>query len=217
VSCCRHCQGLESLFDDKTARKELEHYRKKGASKTTRMLIDALKAADIRGMSLLDIGGGVGVIQHELLAAGVEQATHVDASQAYLHAAQTEAERQGHDTRINHLHGNFVDLAPQIEPVDIVTLDRVICCYPDMPSLVGLSAARAGKLYGLVYPRESWWVKIGVTLLNFGSWLTRNPYRFFVHPTAAVEAMLHKYGLKRCFYRTTFLWQVAVYSTHPTH
>ena len=37
---------------------------------------------------------------------------------------------------------------------DILTLDRVICCYPDMQKLVGLSAKRARKLYGLIYPIE---------------------------------------------------------------
>jgi hypothetical protein len=50
--------------------------------------------------------------------------------------------------RIAYQQGDFVALAPQLPQADIVTLQKVICCYPDMRALVGLSSARAGKLYG---------------------------------------------------------------------
>ncbi|MBE3039503.1 MAG: class I SAM-dependent methyltransferase, partial [Chloroflexi bacterium] len=86
--------------------------------KTTRVLIDALKAKGIQGLSLLDIGGGVGAIQHELLDAGVQNATDVDASQAYLNAAKEEAQRRGLTERVNFQHGNFVDIAAQMPPGD---------------------------------------------------------------------------------------------------
>ena len=66
MSCCQ-CQGIETQFDRKSVAKDLEHYRKKGPNKTTNMLIEALKAEGIEEMVLLDIGGGVGAIQHELL------------------------------------------------------------------------------------------------------------------------------------------------------
>ena len=211
MSCCQ-CQGLERLFDKKTATKELKVYRKKGPSKTTRILIDALKAEGVEGWTLLDIGGGIGAIQHELLQAGVNQAVNVDASTAYVEAARSEAERQGFADRVRYHHGNFIDLAPEIEPVDIVTLDRVICCYPDMPALVRLSSDRAGRLYGLVYPRDTWWMKIGLKIINFGAWLMRQDFRFFVHPSEAVEAILRRNDMEPHFYRKTFLWQIVVYA-----
>ena len=168
-------------------------------------------AEGVTGKTLLDIGGGVGAIQHELLQAGAGGATNVDASSAYLNAARQEAERRGHAERVNYCYGNFVELAPQIEPVDIVTLDRVICCYHDMAALVGLSSARAGELYGVVYPRATWWMKLGVEIINKLSWLTRNPFRIFVHPTPAVEAIIHANGLKEHFRRQSLIWQVVVY------
>jgi len=210
MNCCQ-CQGMETLFDDKTATNDLKAYRKKGPSKTTRMLIDALKAQGVEDMTLLDIGGGVGVIQHELLNSGAGSATGVDASAAYIEAAKQEAGRQGHAEQVSYHHGNFVDFAPNLEQADIVTLDRAICCYHDMPALVGLSSQKAGKLYGVVYPRDTWWIKIAIIILNFGLWLRRNPFRVFVHPTKAVEAVVRGNGLKRRFYRQTFLWQVVVY------
>jgi SAM-dependent methyltransferase len=211
MNCCQ-CQGIEELFDDRTVAQELADYRAKGPAKTTRWLVDALKTAGVSGASLLDIGGGVGALQHALIAAGAKEAVDVDASKAYLKVARQEAERRGIASLVHFQHGNFVDIAPHISPADIVTLDRVVCCYPDMENLVGLSAARAKKLYGLVYPRDAWWVKIGIRVLNMFFRLKRSPFRTFVHPTQAVDAIVRSQGLQPRYYRQTLIWQVVVYA-----
>jgi len=211
MNCCQ-CQGIEELFNEQLVARELSSYRAKGPNKTTCIMVDALKKEAIQGLTLLDIGGGVGAVQHELLDSGVQNATDVDASQVYIKAARGEAQRRGLADRVNFEHGDFVDLASQIPPADIVTLDRVICCYPDVEKLVSLSAARAGKLYSLVYPRDAWWLKIGVAIMNFIFRLQKNPYRFFSHSTQAVEALLNSRGFKRRFYRRTLIWQVVVFS-----
>jgi 2-polyprenyl-3-methyl-5-hydroxy-6-metoxy-1,4-benzoquinol methylase len=209
---CAHCQGVEKTFDKRTAERELQAYRAHGPGKTTRLLIAALEAAGIEGLTLLDIGGGVGVIQHELLTDGAAGAISVDASSAYLQAARQEAERCGHADRITYHHGDFVELAPQLPQADIVTLEKVICCYPDMRMLVGLSSARAGKLYGVVFPRDTWWMRVGGRVANLLLRLQRTAFRFFVHPTEEIEAVIRATGLERRYYRKTFLWQVIVYA-----
>jgi magnesium-protoporphyrin O-methyltransferase len=209
--CCGQCQGIEELFSEEMVSKELARYRQKGPNKTTRMLLEAIKKEGVAGLTLLDIGAGVGAIQHALLEAGVEQATDVDASSAYLDATRSEAQRRGLAERVDYHHGDFVDLAAEIEPADIVTLDRVICCYHNMEKLVGLSAARAKKVYGVVYPRDQWWAKLGIRMLNFFFRLQKNPYRSFVHPTQAVEAVIERNGLRRHSYAQTPVWQVVVY------
>lgn len=211
MNCCQ-CQGIEELFSQRYVMKELERYRLKGPDKTTQILIEAIKEAGVDGLTLLDIGGGVGLVQYALVDAGVQQVTSVDASRAYISAARTEAERRGCADHISYIYGDFVDLAQDIAPADIVTLDRVICCYHDMENLVTLSAERARNLYGLVYPRDTWWVKIGLAFENFFFWLQRNPFRSFVHPTKSVEELLESKGLKRRSYHQTLVWQVAVYS-----
>lgn len=211
MNCCQ-CQGIEELFTEKYVTKELSRYRAKGPDKTTRMLAEAIKQAGVDGLTLLDIGGGVGAVQHELLDAGVQSATDVEASSAYITAARTEAQRRGFADRVSFQYGNFVDLAAEITPADIVTLDRVICCYHDMEQLVSLSAARARRLYGLVYPRDTWWVKIGLALENIYFRLRRSHFRTYFHPTISVEAILVSNGLKRRFYRHTLVWQVVVYA-----
>jgi 2-polyprenyl-3-methyl-5-hydroxy-6-metoxy-1,4-benzoquinol methylase len=211
MNCCQ-CQGIEELFNENYVTRELSQYRAKGPDKTTRMLVDALLETDIQGLTLLDIGGGVGAIQHELLKAGVLSAMSVEASPAYSAAARTEAQRMELADRISQRLGDFVDLAEEIAPADIVTLDRVICCYDDMARLVSLSAARARRRYGLVYPRDVWWVKIGLALGNFFLKLRRSHYRAFAHPAHAVEALLNKNGFRRTSYHHTLIWQVVVYT-----
>ena len=171
-----------------------------------------MKAKDIEGATLLDIGGGVGVAQLELLSAGVRSATDVDASSAYLDVAREEAGRRNYGERVTYHHGDFVALAPEIEPADIVMLDRVICCYHDMPALVATSAAKALRLYGLVYPRDAWWTRCYSAVENAAMRARRHPYRSFIHPTRQVDAMVRGAGLERRYYRRGVFGQVAVYA-----
>jgi magnesium-protoporphyrin O-methyltransferase len=209
---CTHCKAADDVFSKGWARRELEDYRKKGAAKTTRLMLEALIKSGVRGLSLLDIGGGVGAIQHELLEAGMASGTDVDASSAYLNAARIEAERRGTAGRMQYLHGDFVDLAPTIDAADIVTLDRVVCCYPHMEKLVELSSARAKQFYALVYPRDNWLTRAGIPVFNFFAFqIWRNPFRTFVHPTPEIERILHTNGLQRVFHQYVGLWQVAIY------
>ena len=209
---CPQCEGIDAFLDAREAQCDLARYRKKGPDKTTRMLLDAVKAEGVEGRSLLDIGGGVGAIQHELIAAGLANAVSVDASRAHLEVAGQESERRGHAKRIQQRFGDFVDLAPEVEAADIVTLDRVICCYHDVESLVGLSSARAKTVYAVVYPRDNWFFKLLVRPVNMLLWVMRSTSRVFVHPTAVVEGLVTGNGLRRTYYRTSGSWQVVVFT-----
>ncbi len=206
------CQGIEREFNAEDAKKELAAYREEGPSETTQLLIEALTEQGVEGGTLLDIGGGVGAIQYALLDAGAETATAVEASEAFAGAAEEQARESGWGEQVEVRHGDFVELADTVPQHDVVTLDRVICCYDDMTSLVGLSAARALKLYGVVYPRDDWWAKIVARLGNLFFWVTHNPFRAFVHPEAGIQRILEQAGLARVFYKRTFIWRVAVYA-----
>ena len=206
------CEGIEACFNPKLAAQELDHYRKKGASKSTRRLITALESQGVDGMTLLDIGGGVGAIPHALLRDGVNTATAVDASSAYLDVAREEAQRLELSDRMRFEYGNFVELSPSIPPADIVTLDRVLCCFDDMSALVSASSARATHLYGLVYPRAMWWLRALVRVWSGLARLTGNKMRFFVHSPTAVDAIVRGQGFERRSYDTVGLWQVIVYA-----
>lgn len=211
MKCCQ-CEGIEREFNAEGAKSEIEEYRTEGPTGTTQFLIDALTDQGVEGLTLLDIGGGVGAIQHAMLSAGASAATAVEASTAFAKAAEDEAQELGWSEQVVVEHGDFVELAETLPPHDIVTLDRVICCYHDMKSLVGLSAARASQLYGVVYPRYVWWNRIGFRFLNLFFWLSRSTFRTFVHSDTGVQSILDQVGLTRVFYRKTFFWQVAVYA-----
>jgi magnesium-protoporphyrin O-methyltransferase len=163
-------------------------------------------------MKLLDVGSGVGAISHELLSSGLASAVVVEASAAYLEASQNEATRRSHRARLTYHHGDFVELANTLAPADIVTLDRVICCYPDVEKLVEASVAKAKHVYGLVYPRERWVTKMGVALVNFFLRLRGGAFRTYVHSSSAVDAVVQRHGFRRSFYARTFVWQVVTYT-----
>src|SRR6188472_3833424 len=152
VDCCAY----DRQFNARHAENDLREYRRDGPTGLTKALIEALSAGGIEGRSVLEIGGGVGAVHHELLRAGADAAVDVDASRAYVSAAREESERQGHADRVEYRVGDFVALADVIEPADVVALDRVLCCYSDMSSLVARSAALAKRRYGVVYPRYNW-------------------------------------------------------------
>jgi magnesium-protoporphyrin O-methyltransferase len=211
LSCCQ-CQGCDSQFGVKHAEKDLKRYRKSGPDVTTRLLLDALKTEGLQGATILDVGAGIGVVHHELLSAGARSAIHVDATDANIQIAEQEATRQGHREQVIFLRGDFVDLAPDIAAADIVTLDRVICCYSDMEQLVDASAAKARRLYGAVYPRERWLNKAWVALGNLVRRIRGNPFQTYIHPIGAIDRTLERNGLRRLFVRDTFSWRVAVYS-----
>lgn len=208
---CPNCCGFDRVFNEKRVARELRRYQRRGPVRTTRRLVEAIEAEGPGGATLLDVGGGIGAIQHELMRAGVEAATDVDASLPYLVAARQQAEQEGYGGRARYLHGDFLDVAGEVGAADIVTLDRVICCYPDMDGLVRLSAARARRLYGLVYPRRTWLVKLMLSLFNAACRLRRCPMRVYLHPPADVHRLLLAEGLSLQRLDRTLIWEVALY------
>jgi magnesium-protoporphyrin O-methyltransferase len=94
----------------------------------------------------------------------------------------------------------------------VVTLDRVICCYPDVDRLVASSAAKAQHLYGLVFPRERLLTPAGTKLANAWFRLRGSAFRTYLYPTEQVENILHRCGFRRTSSAQSFLWQVATYA-----
>ena len=211
MSCCAQCRGIEDMFGHRMAQRQLRQYRRKGAGAVTRRLIDAVAAGGVEGRTFVDVGGGVGAIQHELMDRGAAGGTSADASPAYLAAARAEAEARGYADRVKYLDGDFVERAAGIEPADMVTLDRVVCCYPDMPAMLGAAAPLARHALGLVFPRRTWFIRAGVALVNLIQRLRKHPFRVFVHDPDEVAAVLERNGLSRRYIRDGLLWRVAVF------
>lgn len=178
---------------------------------TTRVLIDTLKSYGVADAALIDIGGGVGAISHALVQAGVTQITSVDASTGYTAAARQLATEEGYADRMTQLHGDFTAIGPTLDSADIVTLDRVICCFHDMPALVGTSASKASRYWGAVFPRSFWWLQWMLKGIRGFLALVRFPMRFYAHRTEDVDAILRDQGLSERFRRNMGIWQIVIY------
>jgi magnesium-protoporphyrin O-methyltransferase len=205
------CDDFASIFDRRTAERDRDRFRRSGPDRSTRMLLDMIRPHAGHGSTILDVGGGIGIVDHELLRAGAGHATLVEGSPAYLDVARQEARRANLLDRIEFVEGDFVRRAAELDPADVVTLDRVVCCYPDAERLVGSSAALARHLYGLVLPRDRWIIRVGVRLVNIVVRLRRKGYRAYAHSNRWIDRLVADRGLRPRSEATTFFWRVVVY------
>ena len=208
-SCCRN--DLDVKFDRRRARKQLKRYRANGPAKETRLLADGLIEAGVTGATLLDVGGGIGALADALLHAGARSAVNVDASRDYLAAADELASERGYRDRVKLRAGDFVDTAAELAPADIVTLDKVVCCYPDAERLVALSTERAQRLYGLVFPQDGVLVRAIAVAENAFQRLGRAEFRTYIHPVARLEQLVRDAGFKPRWAASHRMWLVRVY------
>lgn len=212
MSCCRPFRdAAEQHFNDKIAARDLEGYLKNGPGPTTRLLVDALaKTGQLEG-ALLDIGAGVGSLTFELLERGMSRAMAVDASSAYLAVAREEAARRGRADAIQFVHADFLDIASQLPQIAVVTLDRVICCYPEYGPFLQEALQHTERCFALSYPRSRWWVSGVMAAENVGRRLRKDPFRTYVHPAAQMEAMINRSGFRLASRYQTWIWSVDVY------
>ena len=208
-ACCQ--PDYDALFDDRAARRELSAYRRRGPQGRTRRLLDAIRAEGVIGATVLDIGGGVGVLGAELLGHGARSLTAVDASGPYLAAARSEIDRRGFGDRASFLHGDFVGLASEIPAADVVTLDRVVCCYDDWTALVDRSTERAARLYGLVYPRDRWWMRAAIRIVRLTGRLSGRMLPFNVHPERLIDERVRSAGFDTVLASRGWFWQTMLY------
>ena len=208
---CNCCEMENNTFGEDEAKANLKDYRKRGPAKQTKLILEAIRSLGLKDTALLDIGGGIGTIHHELLKDVAREATHVDASSAYLKIATEETTRLGHDQQVNFIHADFTDVAADIREVDIVTLDRVVCCYPDFRNLLKSAAKKSRKAVAMTYPRETWYIRMAIAVTNFFQRLRNDPFRVFVHPVAEMESLLNGEGLRKISVKQLFVWEMALY------
>jgi magnesium-protoporphyrin O-methyltransferase len=209
VPCCCNSRGCDKFFTPRLARRAAERYRKKGLDPTARRMVDFLESRGIEGATVLEIGGGVGEIQIELLKAGAQRAVSLELSPAYDEQAERLLQEAALEGRVDRrLHDIAVD-PDGVEPADIVLMHRVVCCYPDYERLLGAAAQRTRRLLVFSYPPRNALSRLIVSTENFVFRLLRKEYRSFTHPPAAMMGVLTERGLRRTFARHTLVWQVA--------
>jgi magnesium-protoporphyrin O-methyltransferase len=210
MDCCTQ-KALNQTFTPETARAEIRDFRKHGLKGTDKLLAETLVRRGIQGASVLEVGGGIGGVQIELLRAGASRAVDVDIAEAYVAGARELAQSLGFAGVTEQRVLDFAQGADAVEAADVVIMNRVICCYPLMPALVRPAAQHARRLLALVFPREGWYMHVGERVANFFMWLFRNDFRIFVHSNRAILAEVSTGGLRPVFDQTRGLWRVLVF------
>jgi 2-polyprenyl-3-methyl-5-hydroxy-6-metoxy-1,4-benzoquinol methylase len=197
------------FFNQRFARRLANRYRKRGLDKTARTMVQFLRQLGIEGASVLEIGGGLGELQIELLQAGAARAQNLELSPAYEQEARRLAEQAGLQGRLDRrLHDLAADPGA-VEPADLVVLHRVVCCYPDYERLLGAAADHARRALVFSYPPRNLLSRAFYGVFNPVMWLTRSRFRGFAHPPGAMLGVLEDRGLGRTFQHRSRIWQVA--------
>jgi ubiquinone/menaquinone biosynthesis C-methylase UbiE len=100
AGCCPS-RDYHRIFNQRFARRLANRYRRRGLDPTARKMVQFLQAVGLQGASVLEIGGGVGEIQIELLKAGAARAQNLELSPAYQNQARELAGRAGLQGRID--------------------------------------------------------------------------------------------------------------------
>lgn len=207
AGCCNPID-YRRLFSRKYASRDARRYRERGLGATSRALVEL--AGDVEGATVLDVGGGIGAIELELLAAGAERATNVELSGGYEEAASALLTERGLSDRVDRRVADFVSEGDAVEPHDLVVLHRVVCCYPDVDALMGAAAEHARKRLVLTYPQEHLLMRLGLRVINLWLRVSGCGFRTYVHPVARILGAAEADGLRLVRReRQGFLWESA--------
>jgi magnesium-protoporphyrin O-methyltransferase len=206
-----HCCGADQFFDLKTAKKQYKRYLRNGPSKVTKKLIGQLEKTNI-GEFLLDVGGGIGAIQWWFLSHGGKQTFGVDASSGYTDLVKEHAAKNNLKESTHFMKGDFIAKAEELPKVDHVTLDKVICCYPDFEAILNLACAKAIHTVSLSYPMDGFIADIfrgfGVLFMK----LSGNPFRPYIHRVESIRALFAENGFEVNEKELSFPWYIETYA-----
>jgi magnesium-protoporphyrin O-methyltransferase len=207
----RCCAG-ESLdiFGERSARRALGRYLRKGLGGS-----DAPRIADwateqgLDGSTVLEVGGGIGQIQVELVRRGAARGTVVEVVADYEDVARKLATAAGIADRTTFVLADLVETPDAVEPADIVVLRRVVCCTPIGPAVLAAAAALTSRTLLASYPRDCAGVRVVVRLQNGLLALMRKRFRTFVHPPGELERAAETHGLRLSRVERGFVWETA--------
>ena len=207
TGCCS--RDYEKVFGGKTASRDARRYRRRGLRGSAKTLAEL--AGDVQGATVLDVGGGVGAIEIELLEAGAERATNVELAGTYESAARELLLERGLAERVERRVGDFVEDSADVPVHDVVVMHRVVCCYPDVDALVGAGAEHARHRMVLTYPQERRLVRFGISTINAVVRLGGSSFQVYVHPFRRIAGAATGMELVERR-RSGFVWETAAFA-----
>jgi magnesium-protoporphyrin O-methyltransferase len=174
------------MFKPRVARRSLEQYRKKGHGELERRMVAAASEGGLEGARVLEIGGGIGTIQAELLEAGAERGEIVELVSAWAPYARELAREKGLEERASFRVADVLEEPESVERAEVVVMNRVVCCSPDGVQLAGVAARLASRTLVLSFPRDVFWMRAGLRVVNAGLRVAGRSFRVFAHSREAL-------------------------------
>ena len=204
------------MFGPRFARHVAGRYRKRGLDRTARRMVDWLAAEGLDGATVLEVGGGVGEIQLELLERGATSTTNLELSPAYEGEASDLAREHGVADRVDRRMGDVAVDPSVAPPADIVVLHRVVCCYPDAERLLTAAAGHARRSVVLSHPPRNVVSRAMLATQNAFMGLLGREYRSFAHPPSAMLETLRDSGFRTRHLHRGLAWHVIVATREPS-
>ncbi|MBI5157037.1 MAG: class I SAM-dependent methyltransferase [Acidimicrobiia bacterium] len=209
MSGCCDPRGYRQVFNAAQAAKAVRAFEQKGLDGTARPMIAALRAEGFDGATVLEVGAGPATALVTLLEAGAGRAVAYDISPSYERVAGALLQGRGLTNRVEWHTGDYLASGDD-RPAEVVFLNRVVCCYPDI-ALVGVVADRASRLLALSYPRRRWYTRSAIRMINGYLWLRRVPFRVFVHDPGAIARNVIAAGFEEVAGGASTVWEWKVW------
>jgi 16S rRNA G966 N2-methylase RsmD len=215
---CSCCAGEAlDVFGEKSARRSLRRYLRKGlGGNDARQIAAWATDGGLEGATVVEVGGGIGQIQAELVRRGAERGTVVEVVGGYERTARELADAIGIADRSTFLLADLVEAPDAVDRADVVVLRRVVCCSPVGPSVLAAAAGRTRRTLLASYPRDRLAVRAVIRLQNAGLALMRKRFRVFVHPPAALERAAAEQGLRLARTSRDAVWETAQFDVRAS-
>ena len=187
------------------------------SAKITAALVAALEEAGLRGRTVLDVGCGSGDLALATGARGADSATGFDLGPGAIREARSLATERGLSERTHFVVGDGAEIA--LPRADVVSLNRVLCCYPHIDALLANTLDAAGSVYGFTAPHDRGAIglanRVSVSVGNLWYRLRAKKFRgfqAFVHELRAVDQRIRAAGFEPVRSERRGLWDLAVYA-----
>ena len=211
MSGCCDPSGYPGVFNKKTATHDVRSFLKRGLDSTAQLMVEALRSRGLEGSAVIEIGAGAGAALATMLEAGATSAVGIDISPHYEKAALSLMSERGHEEKVVWHIGDFVAMSESLEAADVVFLNRVVCCYPDMEDMVDAAKGSTRGLLAMSYPRKRWPFRIGIRLINAWSRIRGSTFRVFVHDPESIGRRVGSADFEEVASGTTAFWHWKVW------
>ncbi len=107
--------------------------------------------------------------------------------------------------------GDFVALSDAVPAADIVMLDRVLCCYKDVDTLLARSLEKCGSVYAMSIPTSSFFSKIFFHIPIVIGKLLKWWFTPSWHDWGRIVEVIRRQGFQTVATASTVLWATYVF------